>query len=507
MSRDGALQRFVRGMGPGAWMAADWAVAGVAAAAACTLLTRAGPAYAWSAPAWLVTLTFCAGLTVAGLVFGLYERRTLLARSHILVRCALTVGLGVVLAFACLSLFFYSTASRWVGLAVALAYCGAAVPLRVFAHEVVTSRRVRLLCIGAGDSIRQLATHLGRVHRRHYEIIGHLEAEAPGSGFRVSSLEFQERETRNPKLETRNPKLLQLVGALAACARGPRFRSDAELEFIASCPCVGTLADLPGLLPEWVVDEVVVGSELTGDPAVGRAVALCLGQRCRVTDQATFVEKLLGEVPVENITAEWFLRADVQNRGNYEAVRRIMDAVVAALGLALTLPLWPLIALLVRLDSGGPALFRQVRVGLRGRRFTMYKFRTMRPDAEPDGARWAEENDERVTRIGRFLRRTRLDELPQLFNILRGDMSLVGPRPERPEFVRELERVLPHYRLRHLARPGLTGWAQINYRYGSSVADAHRKLCYDLYYLKHRSLELDVGILIRTLGTFLLGAR
>jgi exopolysaccharide biosynthesis polyprenyl glycosylphosphotransferase len=279
------------------------------------------------------------------------------------------------------------------------------------------------------------------------------------------------------------------------------------LRFEDTCPCLGNLNQVIDVLAAHDIEEIVVASELASDAAVGRTVAHCLEGACRVTDQATFVEKLLGEVPAESIAAEWFLRADVQSRSNYEAVSRLLDFVVAGLGLVLTLPLWPLITLLIRLDSAGPVFFRQVRVGQRGRLFQICKFRTMRLDAEKDGARWAAENDARVTRIGRYLRKSRLDELPQLFNILRGDMSLVGPRPERPEFVRRLEHLLPHYRLRHLIKPGLTGWAQINYGYGSSIADAHRKLCFDLYYLKHRSLELDLAILIRTAGTFVLAAR
>jgi lipopolysaccharide/colanic/teichoic acid biosynthesis glycosyltransferase len=184
-----------------------------------------------------------------------------------------------------------------------------------------------------------------------------------------------------------------------------------------------------------------------------------------------------------------------------------MDLIAAAIGLLLTLPIWPLIALLIRLESRGPTIYRQDRVGLHGRIFNICKFRTMRVDAERHGARWARENDDRVTRVGRFLRRSRLDELPQLWNILRGDMSLVGPRPERPEFVAKLAELIPHYRQRHLIKPGLTGWAQIRFHYGSSVADAQRKLCYDLYYLKHRSIDLDTAIIIRTIGAFLLGAR
>lgn len=478
--RQPSLARFLSAMPAGSWIAFDWLIIGLAAAAMSTWLVNADLGFEWLANRWLVSLSFCGGVTLAGLAVGLYDHDTLLSRSRLLVRLTLALALGVMVAFALLSVFFYASSSRWVALAVVLTYLLVGLPLRLWTHDTLTRARVRVLCIGEGDSTRKLVALLARSNRPHYEIVGHTRL-AQGA--------------------------LRLVAANVDAKAAPRFRTTAELAFSETCPYLGTIDDIEEQLIAYEIDEVVVGSELAHTGAVGPAVATCLQQRCRVTDHATFVESLLGEVPVENITAEWFLRADVQNRGNFEAVKRCGDALAAGFGLLITLPLWPLIALAIRLDSRGPALYRQVRVGARGRCFTIYKFRTMRTDAEKDGVRWAAANDGRVTRLGRFLRKSRLDELPQLWNILRGDMSLVGPRPERPEFVHNLEQLLPHYRLRHLVRPGLTGWAQIHYGYGASVADAHRKLCYDLYYLKHRSLELDVAILIRTLGTFVLGAR
>ena len=461
-------------------MCLDCAIIGSAACVACILLATSGNSYSWIADPWLVTTTFCGSMSVGGLVFGLYEHKTLLARSRILVRTSLTLSLGVVLAFATLSVFFYAQASRWVGVAVVLAFLGLALPLRLIAQQLISTSPVRLLCVGADASVRKLVAILGRRHSRHYQVVGHV------------------RVPKGP---------LRLVAGVRAVADKPRFRTEEDLQFEESCPYVGDLDQIVSVLGDYGVDEVIVGSELAADSHVGRAVAPCLEGRCRVTDQATFIEKLLGEVPAESVSAEWFLRADVQNRGNYESISRVLDVAVALFGLLVTLPLWPLIVALIRLNSRGAAIFKQMRVGQHGRYFRMYKFRTMRADAEKNGVRWAVEKDNRVTWVGRFLRKSRIDEWPQFLNILRGDMSLVGPRPERPEFVHNLEEVLPHYRLRHLVRPGLTGWAQIHYRYGASVADAHRKLCYDLYYLKHRSLELDVAILIRTLGTFVLGAR
>ena len=187
--------------------------------------------------------------------------------------------------------------------------------------------------------------------------------------------------------------------------------------------------------------------------------------------------------------------------------KRLLDLTVAGTALILTLPLWPLIALLIKLDSRGSVFFRQTRVRRHGQLFTIYKFRTMRLDAEKTGAQWATVNDPRITRLGRLLRQSRLDELPQLWNVLKGDMSIVGPRPERPEFVETLSRNIPFYDQRHLLPPGLTGWAQIRYRYAASEEDAKHKLSYDLYYIRNMSLTLDLEILLRTLPLLMKGSR
>ena len=177
---------------------------------------------------------------------------------------------------------------------------------------------------------------------------------------------------------------------------------------------------------------------------------------------------------------------------------------VAALLVAL--PMIPFIVLAVKADSPGPVLFRQIRVGQKGKKFALYKFRTMRNDAEAEtGAVWSQENDPRVTRIGRWLRKSRLDEIPQLYNVLRGDMSLVGPRPERPEFISQLSEAIPFYTERHYVKPGITGWAQIKYPYGASVDDSLEKLRYDLFYIKHLSPLLDIFILVETAKVMLFG--
>ena len=219
-----------------------------------------------------------------------------------------------------------------------------------------------------------------------------------------------------------------------------------------------------------------------------------------VYDAPTFYERATGRMLIEHITPEWF----VFSEGFYisslrRAVKRCTDILICLVLLPVLLLLFPVIALVIKLDSAGPVFFRQVRVGENEQPFTLYKLRTMNNNAEFEtGAVWAQDNDPRITRIGNFLRKSRLDEFPQLYNVLRGDMSIVGPRPERPEFIEQLKEIIPYYSERHLIKPGVTGWAQVSYPYGASVEDAIEKLRYDLYYLKNFSIQLDVMIVLET---------
>ena len=179
--------------------------------------------------------------------------------------------------------------------------------------------------------------------------------------------------------------------------------------------------------------------------------------------------------------------------------KRVADFTVSLFFLAAVLPITLLVAMAIKLESRGPVFYRQERVGLNGRIFRVWKFRSMRTDAEKDGVpRWASAKDNRVTRVGRFIRATRIDEIPQIINVLEGDMSFIGPRPERPYFVQQLRREMPYYDLRHRVKPGITGWAQVNYRYGESIEDARQKLAYDLYYVKNNDFFLDLTILVQT---------
>ncbi|MGA9472184.1 MAG: TIGR03013 family XrtA/PEP-CTERM system glycosyltransferase [Terriglobales bacterium] len=225
----------------------------------------------------------------------------------------------------------------------------------------------------------------------------------------------------------------------------------------------------------------------------------------KIEESATWLERISGKIEVENLYPSWLVFGDGFRRSTlFRLVRRVVSVVIALVGLVLSLPLLPLIMLAIRLDSKGPVLYRQRRVGKGGKVFDVVKFRTMRTDAEAGGPQWAGNNDPRVTRIGRFLRMSRLDEIPQLWCVLKGDMAFVGPRPERPEFVEWLSKEIPYYRVRHMVRPGLTGWAQVKYKYGSTVEDAREKLQYDLFYIKNASIGLDLLIMFQTVKTVLL---
>ncbi|NMB63114.1 MAG: sugar transferase [Chloroflexi bacterium] len=215
-------------------------------------------------------------------------------------------------------------------------------------------------------------------------------------------------------------------------------------------------------------------------------------------------EELIGRVPIFLLEDDWILRSFVdhaRSTSSYETLKRILDIFVAIIGLFLLVILTPILAFIILLDGGKPILYRQERVGISGRPFTLLKFRTMHQNAEEDGKpRLAVENDERVTKTGRFLRKSHLDELPQFINVLKGDISMVGPRAERPEFVHQLEQEIPFYRARLFVKPGMTGWAQINYQYASNVEESAIKLEYDLFYIKHRNIWLDITIILRTMG-------
>jgi sugar transferase (PEP-CTERM system associated) len=269
---------------------------------------------------------------------------------------------------------------------------------------------------------------------------------------------------------------------------------------------IGTLEDIPAIVRARSVDRVVVSlTDARGALPMDTLLDMKV-DGVAFAHLATVYEEYTGKIAVENLRPSWFIFSDGFRKSRWlPAAKRALDIAVSAVGLAVAAPLMAVVAALVKLSSPGPVLYHQNRVGQHGRVFTVHKFRTMRNDAEAKtGAVWASQNDPRITPLGRFLRRTRLDELPQLWNILIGDMSVVGPRPERPEFVRQLTEAIPYYGQRHVVRPGLTGWAQVRYTYGASVEDALMKLQFDLFYIKNMSLALDLFVIASTIKTVVL---
>jgi exopolysaccharide biosynthesis polyprenyl glycosylphosphotransferase len=329
----------------------------------------------------------------------------------------------------------------------------------------------RLLIVGAGESGTALARELAKTPQR-----GNPYA---GSGFRVVGFVDDDPS-----------------------------KSETEIEGL---PLLGNRHDLTRLVEEYDVDILVVAISHTPriHPQLFQAMLECREQNVRLEPMTNLYERLTGRVPVEYAGNDLYVvmpLSDSATKRIFEAGKRLFDLAAASFGCLLLAALAPLVALANAIWGPGPVFFRQVRVGQGGRLFSLLKFRSMVPEAEEgSGAVWASIDDDRVTPVGRFLRKTRLDELPQAVNILKGEMSLVGPRPERPEFVTDLMKAVPFYQARHAVRPGLTGWAQVRYRYGSSVEDSLIKLQYDLFYIKRQSLYLEASILVKTAAVMLRG--
>ena len=379
---------------------------------------------------------------------GLYDWDVLArSRTTLVLRAVLSASVSAVVTLAVVYLAFYRPIGRWVLLGtIALSAPLVAVP-HLVNWSLLRRRPRRVLLVGEGALTARLTSGLLATERSLYEVVGRWPADG------------------------------------------------AEPDLAAFCRARG-------------VDEIVLPSALTDVQGTLVPALRCLPLGCRVRSEADFHEDVFRAVPVAAVTPEWMLSRGWDASDHVaESVKRLSDAVLALALLLLSLPLQLLVALAIRVQGDGPVFYVQTRAGRYGRPFRMLKFRTMRTDAEDGTARWAEDGDPRCTAVGRVLRRTRLDELPQLVNVLVGDMSFVGPRPERPEFVGELERAIPYYAWRHVVRPGLTGWAQITYGYGASVDDARRKLEYDLYYIRHYSLGTDLFIVLRTLSAALRGAR
>lgn len=330
---------------------------------------------------------------------------------------------------------------------------------RNFLARLVKARKINALFFGLSKDIAQFISYI---------------AKSPQLGYRVAAV------MRLPDEDKENYNLPPEI---------PIFNFD---------------HNLTDLIKTEDISLIVASSSIKQNREIIRMFYEILPLGISIIDFPRFYEMLLGKVPVSLITESWFLENLMElNKGAFENIKRWSDIVLAVLLGAMTAILTPLIAISIKIDSQGPVFYRQKRVGKNGKVFEIIKFRSMVKDAEQGKAQWATEQDSRVTKLGNILRKTRIDELPQLWNVLKGELSFVGPRPERPEFVETLKKEIPHYAMRHIVKPGLSGWAQINFPYGASVEDAMEKLQYDLYYIKNRSLPLEFAIYLKTISTIL----
>jgi exopolysaccharide biosynthesis polyprenyl glycosylphosphotransferase len=288
----------------------------------------------------------------------------------------------------------------------------------------------------------------------------------------------------------------QIVGYLSddrekTSSMGPRY--------------LGNIDQLLSIVERFSVDHVIVSaSRITEQLTI--ALLDCMKRKVKVTDFKRFIETVAGKVPIDYLNAGWFFEElSTIDKRYYWYVKRAIDVLLSLFGICVTLPFLPFVALLIKIDSPGPVFYSQSRIGRDNKPFRLWKLRTMVRDADKDNVHWTTNNDARITLVGKFLRKIRLDEVPQLFNILKGDMTLIGPRPEAVSLVELYKKEIPYYLERHMVTPGITGWAQINYPYGNSVEDAREKLKYDYYYIKNRSIVLDANIFLRTIRIVLTG--
>ena len=358
----------------------------------------------------------------------------------------------------------------------------------------------RLMILGTGPVARRLAAELRARDDSGYDVVAMIapsdsQGPAPGERRRWSRGDAVAGETR-AEAPAAEPRVSTLLLERDAEVPGDARRSAGEV----------TSEPVHGIAKRLNIDDIVVALEDRRGVMPTQDLLQCRLSGLQIEEAETVYERVAGKIAVEAMRPSYL----IFNRGFLQhplgaVAKRLVDLFLALVVLALTWPLMILTALAIRFDSPGSVLYRQERTGREGRSFTLLKFRSMRMDAETGtGPVWAQTDDPRITRVGRFIRKTRLDELPQLFNVLAGSMSMVGPRPERPKFVADLGEKIPYYEQRHIVKPGLTGWAQINYPYGNTVEDASQKLQYDLFYIKYQSLLFDLSILFHTIKTVVL---
>ena len=390
----------------------------------------------------------------AGTITGLYDREVFFGRVRMVVSLAGMVIISVILLAMFTNLVIYQQIGRYVlAITGAFIFIGSGV-IRIIGYHVAKIFKIRVLMIGNSATNSTISETI-RDQSDFFSIVGFCE--------------------ENHK---------------------------------SSSSCLGAIENLPEICLENKVDLIVIRTDYMRNSTVLDQCFHAARLGCRILDECSFYEHFFEMVLVDKLDPSWFYTGKLVMHKNLQPIiKRLMDILIGVFGLIVTLPLLPFIWAFIRLTSWGPALYVQTRCGQFGKPFKIYKFRTMVADAEKKGAEWASDRDRRITPFGYFLRKTRLDEIPQFYNMIRGDMSVVGPRPERPEMLEKIEEQIPYFRYRNLAKPGLTGLAQIKYRYGASIEDAKKKLQYDLFYIKNWNIFLDIQIILRTFTALVKGSR
>jgi len=434
------------------------------------------PEFAWQVLVFVITLQVCFYYC------DLYRLSALRGRTEQL------ISLGQSLGSACLLLgiLYFIFPSLLLGRGIF--FIGVAlVPAFVISSRMALDQiwqaaaaAENVVVIGAGDLALTLARHLHERNDLNVRLAAFIDVHGG--------------------VERRIPSMARGMKQGIAAAVADVDYAAREERTLFNRPVFGPEESLMAVVEKFQATRIIVALEDQRNALPTRDLVRLRVQGVRVEDINSTIAALTGRICLEMVKPSWFVFTDGFHRSIVTLIiKRAIDLASGLVGLAISFPIMLLVALAIKLDSKGPVIFRQRRVGLRGSCFELLKFRSMRVDAEEGtGARWATVNDPRVTRIGRLLRKYRLDELPQFVNVIRGEMSLVGPRPERPEFVEELRKQISYYDERHSVRPGLTGWAQVQYRYGSTLEDAVRKMEYDLFYLKNMSIFLDCAIVLDT---------
>ncbi|MGE3539919.1 MAG: TIGR03013 family XrtA/PEP-CTERM system glycosyltransferase [Candidatus Tectimicrobiota bacterium] len=400
------------------------------------------------AQAFVLAFAMC----IAFYILGLYDLGLVLRRGELLLK----IGAGLVAIFFIIASVDFLMPSLQFHSADFLLWTSIFLPItfafRLCFYWAINLNKEKVLILGVNTIARNIATELAHGQNHGFEIQGFVAEKA------------------EPEADTLGYSNLGLITELESIVREHRPNV-----------VVVALSERRGTFPY-------------------REILDCKLEGIRVEDWPTFYEKLTGKILIQNLRPSWLIFADGFTRNHLmRTMKRLTDILLALVGLCVSLPIMALLACLIKLDSRGSVFFRQERVGEKGKVFTLFKFRTMVQDAEKDtGPVWSQNADPRTTRLGRMLRRTGLDEIPQMFNVLKGDMSFVGPRPERPHFVAELQQQIPYYAQRSVVRPGITGWAQVRYGYGATLHDAIEKLHFDLYYIKNMSFFLDMLIILST---------